>query len=344
MPWGRRCRRAWPRSSWNRTDRPLLELLRRYARTHGPFTDGGSRRRATDSPAAQVEARAAALAPATANCWKASSVPRACIASGAIRTCCSRCGARRWRGCGAKWCRRSSTPSRALLTRWQGVTVPRRGLDALLDAIEILQGAALPVSELEREILPARVSDYRPGDLDALMAIGRCGVGGPRAQSAIAMAGWRCTWRSRCGSLLPPAPAAGAVRTRAAACWNCCSGRWAPVSSPRCTRRPAADSPNDTQEALWELVWAGLITNDTFHPLRNLVHGEGRPSAARRELREGPPGSPEFLRRFRARSGRRQRGTGPLVAGARSARRNGGDARRSGAPTRRSNCWCGTAS
>ena len=30
-----------------------------------------------------------------------------------------------------------------LLTRWQGVTVPRRGLDALLDAIEILQGAAL---------------------------------------------------------------------------------------------------------------------------------------------------------------------------------------------------------
>src|ERR1035437_7665833 len=57
-----------------------------------------------------------------------------------------------------------------LLTRWHGVAVPRRGLDALLDSIEILQGAALTASELEREILPARVLDYSPGDLDALMA------------------------------------------------------------------------------------------------------------------------------------------------------------------------------
>ncbi len=59
-----------------------------------------------------------------------------------------------------------------LLTRWQGVAVPRRGLDALLDTIEILQGAALIASDLEREILPARVIDYSPDDLDALMASG----------------------------------------------------------------------------------------------------------------------------------------------------------------------------
>src|ERR1035441_10600631 len=51
-----------------------------------------------------------------------------------------------------------------LLTRWQGVAVPRRGLDALLDTIEILQGAALPASALAREILPARVLDYSPND------------------------------------------------------------------------------------------------------------------------------------------------------------------------------------
>ena len=49
---------------------------------------------------------------------------------------------------------------------------PRRGLDALLDAIEQLQGAPLPASILETEILPARVSGYRPGDLDLLMAAG----------------------------------------------------------------------------------------------------------------------------------------------------------------------------
>src|SRR5260370_766506 len=57
-------------------------------------------------------------------------------------------------------------------TRWHGVAVPRRGRDALLDTIEILQGAAPTVSDLERELLPARVLDYRPGDLDALMASG----------------------------------------------------------------------------------------------------------------------------------------------------------------------------
>ena len=59
-----------------------------------------------------------------------------------------------------------------LLCRWHGVTVPRRGSAALVDTIEILQGAAVPASELEREILPARVSDYRLGDIDAMMASG----------------------------------------------------------------------------------------------------------------------------------------------------------------------------
>ncbi len=57
-------------------------------------------------------------------------------------------------------------------TRWQGVATRRRGPDALLDAVENLQGSALLVSELEREILPARLADYRSADLDAVMAAG----------------------------------------------------------------------------------------------------------------------------------------------------------------------------
>jgi ATP-dependent Lhr-like helicase len=43
-----------------------------------------------------------------------------------------------------------------LLTSWQGVSRPRLGLDALLDAIENLQGAPLPASIFESEILSAR--------------------------------------------------------------------------------------------------------------------------------------------------------------------------------------------
>jgi ATP-dependent Lhr-like helicase len=49
-------------------------------------------------------------------------------------------------------------------------------------------------------------------------------------------------------------------------------------------------------------VWAGIVTNDTLHPLRNLLYAKDA-ERGRRELRAGPPGSPEFLRRFRARTG-----------------------------------------
>ena len=53
--------------------------------------------------------------------------------------------------------------------------------------------------------------------------------------------------------------------------------------------------PGEVREALWQLVWAGKITNDTFFPLRDLL----RPSDPkqdrehRREVAQGPPGSPE---------------------------------------------------
>ncbi len=59
-----------------------------------------------------------------------------------------------------------------LFTRWQGVVQPRRGLDALLDVIENLQGAPLAASILETEILPARIAGYKPADLDTLIAAG----------------------------------------------------------------------------------------------------------------------------------------------------------------------------
>ena len=62
------------------------------------------------------------------------------------------------------------------LTHWQGLLAPRRTgpahLDALLDAIENLQGAPLPASLLETSILPARIADYTPAGLDTLIAAG----------------------------------------------------------------------------------------------------------------------------------------------------------------------------
>ena len=58
------------------------------------------------------------------------------------------------------------------MVAWHGVGSKRRGLEALLDAIEQLQGAAMPASVLERDILAARVADYSPAMLDTLMAAG----------------------------------------------------------------------------------------------------------------------------------------------------------------------------
>src|SRR3954462_5175040 len=45
-------------------------------------------------------------------------------------------------------------------------------MDALLDAIEQLEGAPLPASILETDILPARIDGYHPADLDAVTAAG----------------------------------------------------------------------------------------------------------------------------------------------------------------------------
>ena len=109
---------------------------------------------------------------AAGNCWRENFGRAERITNGAIRKCCNRFGERVWRDCGAKWNRLSKATFARFLTRWQGVTVKRRGLDALLDAIEKLQGTALLASELEREILPARLAGFSAGDLDMLMAAG----------------------------------------------------------------------------------------------------------------------------------------------------------------------------
>src|SRR5258705_526028 len=58
------------------------------------------------------------------------------------------------------------------VTTWHGVVRRRHGADALLDAIEQLQGAPLPASVLETEILPSRIDLYDPADLDAVTAAG----------------------------------------------------------------------------------------------------------------------------------------------------------------------------
>src|SRR6185312_7399339 len=274
---------------------PLLEIVRRFARTHGPFTTAeicsryGISRQLTEGVLKDLERLGRVLEGE----FRPSGSHREWCDVEVLRTIRRKTLAR---------LRREVEPveQRAmarLLVRWQGVAQPRRGLDAVLDTIEILQGAALPISELEREILPARVADYKPGDLDTLLAAGEVAWAGVERigerDGRIAL-----YLTENLPQLLPPEQTRinAPLREKAQQIVELLQKEGA-VFFP-ILQSKIAGFPGETLEALWELVWAGKATNDTFHPVRNLLRGsdekDRRPRAGERA--GIAPGSPEFLK------------------------------------------------
>jgi ATP-dependent helicase Lhr and Lhr-like helicase len=177
-------------------------------------------------------------------------------------------------------------------TTWQGIVRRRRGADALLDAIEQLQGAPLPASILETEILPARIDVYDPADLDAVTAAGEVVWVGvePLGERDGRVALYLADHLSR---LLPRigAPASsdaakraeGDVSARERAILERLASRGASFFGPL-HDDVGGGYPAETVDALWNLVWRGLITNDTFHALRAFT----RAHAPRRRARARP--------------------------------------------------------
>ena len=183
----------------------------------------------------------------------------------------------------------------AFLPRWHGLDQPRRGLGALRDAIGRLEGVALPFSELEARILPARILDYHPRMLDELGAAGElvwvgAGALGARDGRVILLR------RDRAIALAPEPQAVAhpsalhdaiaahlaqvgasflvAVEQAVAAAVPRAEVRAAPAEGRAGT---GPDRPHPPiAAALWDLVWAGVVTNDTFAPLRSLGQPAGR--------------------------------------------------------------------
>src|SRR5271156_5518517 len=154
-----------------KSDDPLREILRRYARTHGPFTTAAAAAR-YGLPPAPVETALHALH-GLGKLLEGEFRP-----GGTHREWCDPDVLQQIRRKSLARLRREIEPPEQrtfarLAARWQGVSVRRRGLEALLDTVENLQGAAVLASELEREILPARIADYHHGDLDTVMAAGQ---------------------------------------------------------------------------------------------------------------------------------------------------------------------------
>ena len=149
---------------------PLDDLVARYARTHVPFV--------LDEVVARLGATAERVLGALSRLETAGRVVHGEFRPGGVeREWCDAGVLRALRRRSLAALRHEVEPVDAttfvrFLTAWHGVGRGRRGTDALVEAIEQLQGVAIPVSVLERDVLPARVDGYRSGMLDELCAAG----------------------------------------------------------------------------------------------------------------------------------------------------------------------------
>ena len=298
-------------------DDPLGDLLSRYARTHGPF------------PAADVATRLGLGVAVVAGVLdRMVGVGR--LVRGELRP-----GGTHIEYCDAEVLRRVRRASLAKLRAevepvepaalgrflpvWHGIGKRLRAAptaDDVLSVVEQLAGAPLPASGFESLILPSRLPGYSPALLDELTTAGEvtwCGTGALAGGD-----GWIAVAPTDVADLLlpdieeavPDTPLHGAVLSAmdgGALFFRQLSERAGAVLLDG-----GADAPSDADvvAALWDLVWSGLVTNDTIAPLRALVSGRG---AAHKTRRATPRG--RYARLRGARPAMPSRTGPPTVAG-----------------------------
>jgi ATP-dependent Lhr-like helicase len=268
---------------------PVGDVVSRFARTHGPFTR---------HDAADLLGLGLAVVDETL---------RRLAVEGRVVD-----GEFRPGGSGTEWCdtgvlRRLRSRSLARLRRdvepveprtlarflpvWQHVDSGLRGADGVLAVVEQLAGFPVPTSALESLVLASRVRDYAPAMLDELTAAGEVLWSGSGALPG--GDGWVSLHPTESAPLtLPQSTAADGDLHR----------QIVDALSPGGAFffRQLADAIGATDDdamhqALWDLVWAGRLTNDTLAPLRALVGSGGThrprrsPPRTRVYGRSGPP-------------------------------------------------------
>jgi ATP-dependent Lhr-like helicase len=160
------------------------------------------------------------------------------------------------------------------LVTWHGIGSSRRGLEALLDTIEQLQGAPLPASLLEGEILPARVEDFHSAMLDTLMAAGEVMWVGlePLGEHDGRVALYLTDHLPR---LRAPSSSEKSIDGKAQDILDYLRKHGASFFSAL-HQGTGGGFPQEAVNALWDLVWRGLVTNDTLHPLRAFVRPDDK--------------------------------------------------------------------
>ncbi len=245
----------------------LGSLIGRYARTHGPFTT---------SDIAERFAVAIAVA------------EQCLVRRGDGGTLLS--GEFRPDGASQEWCdadvlRQLRQRSLAVLRKeiepttvdalarflpdWHGVGAAAvgSGVDRLYEVIGQLQGVALPASTLERDIFPARLPRYSPRLLDELMMAGEVVWVGV---SPLGNDDGRLAFYLRDRAHLLVNPPAGSQPDGVE------HSRLREVLGARgaCFFRELQGTDDfATVESLWDLVWSGEVTNDSFNAVRAMLGG-----------------------------------------------------------------------
>lgn len=258
---------AIPMGFLEATEAPLESLLLRWARTHGPFLEEPPAER-WGLPAAVVRAVLDAL------------VREGTLLYGELRP-----GGVRREYCHPEVLRRLKRASLArlrgqvaavdasalarFLPGWQGVGSGRRSsLDRLREIVGQLEGLAVPFGALIDVVLPSRVPGFEPGMLDQLGAmgelvwVGRGALGTRDGKVAL----YR---RERAALLLPEAAEERPDSPIHDAILDHLEQRGASFLAEVLTVAPQA-TQTEIVASLWDLVWAGLVTNDTVQPLRGL--------------------------------------------------------------------------
>ncbi len=245
---------------------PLGDLISRYARTHGPFTISAAADRFGLGSAVVLD-----------TLRRLASQRR--VVEGEFRPGAS----------GSEWCdndvlRRLRSRSLAALRQevepveaatlgrflpaWQHVAEPLRGSDGLAQVIDQLAGVALPASAWESLVLPARVKDYSPVMLDELTASGEVIWSG--GGTLPGNDGWVSLHLAETAALTLPEPTgAETTELQRSILANLAGG--GAFFFRQLSNSVGSSDDREMLVALWDLVWEGLVTNDTFTPLRAML-------------------------------------------------------------------------
>ncbi len=242
----------------------LTQLVARYARTHGPFAAADPRARYGVDPNAVLR-----------ELLRSGALVRGEIApGGSALDWCDADVLRRLRRASLAILRKEVEPAAQsalarFLPAWQNVDRhqgPGAGPERLREALVPLQGLALPVESWERDVLPRRLGAYSPAWLDGLCASGELAwVGAGPGRAAL-------YFREDAPLLGPPQPPRGSGPAPSGPAHELLRARLgqAPSFFGDLLAEAALTelSFDAVRLALFELVWAGEVTNDAWAPLR----------------------------------------------------------------------------